>query len=212
MRRIVSIICVFVMGAALSAPVLASEFSEPENSFCIYGLSGMDIEVRFSRSLVFSHTFGDDASFNANPLVIDVQSLYNENATSITITAPTAFGIAIGAYNNNPIAIRTGDVGYLEFSRSFNSTLDLVTTLLKWHRFYMLPYNYVPNYPGITPTPFVNDGDDIAIDGNDLNNTIGAISSFGSFFQFLFGSVIPWAGFASLIILVFATLKYMLKG
>lgn len=210
MRRIVTIIISVIMGAALAVPSCHAASSDDKIFF--YGLPGMDIEIRFSRSLVFSHTFGDDASFNANPLIIDVQSIYNENSTSITITSTSAFGIAIGAYNNNPIAIRTNDVQYIEFSRSFNTTLETVTTLLSWHRFYMLPYNYVPNYPGITPTPFVNDGSDIVVDDEELKNTIGAVDAFQPFIQFIFKSVIPWAGFAAVIILVFATIKFMLRG
>ena len=210
MRRIITIILSVIMGAALAVPVCKASVSD--NELCIYGLPGMDIEVRFSRSLVFTHTFGDNASFNSNPLTIDVQSIYNENATTITITSISAFGIAIGAYNNNPIAIRANDVDYVEFTRSFNTTLEMVTTLLSWHFIYMLPYNYVPNYSGITPTPFVNDGSDIVVDDKELKNTISAVSDFQPFIQFIFKSVIPWAGFAGLIILVFATIKYMLKG
>ena len=210
MRRIITIIVSVIMGAAFVAP--ACHASSSDNELCFYGLTGMDIEVRFSRSLVFSHTFGDDASFNSNPLIIDVQSIYNENATSITITSSSAFGIAIGSYNNNPIAIRTDNFEYVEFSRSFNSTLETVTALLSWHRFYMLPYNYVPNYPGITPTPFVNEGSDIVVDDEELKNTIGAVDAFQPFMQFIFKSVIPWAGFAAVIILVFATIKFMLRG
>lgn len=214
MRRIVSIICVFVMGVALIAPPINAEAVEPDSSFCIYGVSGMSFTLRAKRGGMelarfnIDYEFPDGSSHYANPYVIPndvLTDMYNSGITSVIIDCPNSAAITLTSTD----AIISGTTS---ITISDETPIALLTRLLHLKRMYLFPIGTAPEVAGVTPTPFVNDGDDIAIDGNDLNNTIGAVSSFGSFFQFLFSSVIPWAGFASLIILVFATLKYMLKG
>lgn len=214
MRRIVSIILVFVMGVALIAPPSKAEVSEPDNSFCIYGVTGMSFTLHAKRGGMelarfdIDYEFPDGSSHFSSPYVISdtvLTDMYNAGITSITLDCPNASAITLTSTDS----IISGTTS---ITISDETPLALTVRLTHLKRMYLFPIGTAPEVAGVTPTPFVNDGDDIAINGGDLNNTIGAVSSFGPFFQFLFSAVIPWAGFASLIILVFATLKFMLKG
>lgn len=223
MRRILPLLLVVVLGAALVAPVCqAASSSEPENSFCIYGVAGMDFTVRAKRgSMVIGkfnidYKFPNGSSHFGNPYVIDNEKIsewYNRgirsielicyNASSITLTSPDAIIASSVSSDGTTKIVISGDDG---------TPLALVTKLLALKRMYLFPIGSSPNVAGVTPTPFVNEGSDIVIDDEELKNTIGAVDAFQPFMQFIFKSVIPWAGFAAVIILVFATIKFMLRG
>ena len=216
MRRIITIIVSVIMGAALVAPASHAS-SEPENSFCIYGVAGMQITIEIGGTEIIEYTFGDGATHYSNPYVITSSeisewysknyaavSFYCHNTSAVTLTSPDSVISASapeGAYTTE-ITI-SGDDG---------TPLALVTKLLALKRMYLFPTGSSPNIAGVTPTPFVNEGSDIVVDDEELKNTIGAVDAFQPFMQFIFKSVIPWAGFAAVIILVFATIKFMLKG
>ena len=218
MRRIFTIIVSVIMGAALAVPSCHASSSEPENSFCIYGVAGMEISIEpdYLSDFAINFTFPAGSSHFNNPYVVShsqIQEWYSkgvrdihvicQSTSFVTFTSPE--GIIVGGSPN--------DLG-CEFvvSSDDGTPLSLVTKLLSLKRAYLFPVGSSPNVGGVTPTPFVNDGSDIVVDDNELKNTISAVSEFQPFMQFIFTSVIPWSGFAGLIILVFATIKYMLKG
>lgn len=216
MRRIITFILAVIMGVAFIAPPIKAETSfEPENSYCVYGVSGMSFTLRAKRAgglevarFQIDYEFPNDSSHYSNPYVISnsvLSDMYNANITSVTLECPNASAITLTSTD----AIISGTD---TITISDETPLALLTRLLSLKRMYLFPIGTAPEVAGVTPTPFVNDGDDIVVNDGDLNDTIGAVSSFSPFIQFLFGDVIPWAGFASVIILVFATLKFMLKG
>ena len=217
MRRILTLLLVFVLGTALTVPAChAASSSEPENSFCIYGVAGMVISIQAGDEII-EYTFANGATHYDKPYVItsskisewysnniEAVSFYCNNTSAVTLTSPDSVISASapdGAYMTEIII--SGDDG---------TPLALVTKLLALKRMYLFPTGSSPNIAGVTPTPFVNDGSDIVVDDDELKNTIGAVDAFQPFMQFIFKSVIPWAGFAAVIILVFATIKFMLKG
>lgn len=216
MRRIVTIIVSAIMGAALAVPSCYASSSEPENSFCIYGVAGMVISIQ-SGDEIIEYTFGDGATHFSNPYVItsskisewysngyQAVSFYCNNTSAITLTSPDSV-ISASAPEGSFMTeiIISGDDG---------TPLSFVTKLLALKRMYLFPTGSFPNIAGVTPTPFVNDGSDVVVDDNELKNTIGAVDAFQPFMQFIFKSVIPWSGFAAVVILVFATIKFMLRG
>lgn len=216
MRRILPLLLVVVLGAALVAPAChAASSSEPENSFCIYGVSGMDVYVRAKKGNMavgahsINYSFSDGSSHFDNPYVISnskISEWYNFGITSIEINCSNASAITL----RSPDAIISG-TSTITISGD-GTPLSLTTKLLALKRMYLFPVGSSPNIAGVTPTPFVNNGSDIVVDDEELKNTIGAVDSFQPFMQFIFKSVIPWAGFAAVIILVFATIKFMLRG
>lgn len=218
MRRIVTIIISVIMGAALTVPICKAEFVEPENSFCIYGVSGMEITIEpdFLPEHSITYNFPAGSTHYNNPYVISysqIQEWYSQGyrdihfvcqyTSCVTLTSPDGIITAGSSNDTNVEFIISSDDG---------TPLSLVTKLLSLKRAYLFPVGSAPNVAGVTPTPFVNDGSDIVVDDDELKNTIGAIDAFQPFMQFIFKSVIPWAGFAAVIILVFATIKFMLRG
>lgn len=216
MRRIVTIIISVIMVGAIVAPSChASSSDEPENSFCIYGVPGMNFKIRALKGKVeaqsITYSFPDGSSHFDNPYVITNSKIvewYNLGVTSIEINCTFVSAITF----TSPDAIISGRGTTINISGDDGTPLSLTTKLFALKRMYLFPVGSQPNIAGVTPTPFVNDGSDIVVDDDELKNTIGAVSEFKPFMQFIFVSVIPWAGFAAVIILVFATIKFMLKG
>lgn len=222
MRRIITIIVAFIMGAALTAPVSYAEtFVEPENAFCIYGVSNMRIEIHIGGEMIetMDYTFPNNSSHFDNPYVFDSNTIsqwYNNGYTSLRIVAYGASAITLSSPNSiissTTSTTSSGTRVQVKINSDDGTPLSFITKLLSIKRMYLFPTGTMPDVSGVTPTPFVNDGSDIVVDDNELNNTIGAVNEFQPFMQFIFKSVIPWAGFAAVIILVFATIKFMLKG
>ena len=219
MRRIFAIIMSVIMGASLVAPCCyAASSSEPENSFCIYGVSGMHITIEAGGDDVIDYTFPNGSTHYANPYVISASKIsdwYSHNVTGVHFicfdTSAVTFTSPDALISYQPPTINdTMTEAYV--SSDDGTPLSLVTKFLALKRMYLFPVGSAPNVAGVTPTPFVNDGSDIVVDDNELKNTVGAVNAFQPFIQFIFKSVIPWAGFAAVIILVFATIKFMLKG
>lgn len=215
MRRIVTIIVSVIMGVAFVAPAChAVSSSEPENSFCIYGVAGINFQIEAGPDII-DHTFPNGASHFDKPYVIPqtkISQWYSENIDSIHIIAQATAAITFSNPNSLIMASPPAGATVAEIYISADDPLSLVTKLLALKRMYLFPIGTSPNVAGVTPTPFVNDGSDIVVDDDELKNTIGAVNAFQPFIQFIFKSVIPWAGFAAVIILVFATIKFMLKG
>lgn len=218
MRHIVTIIISVIMGAVLTVPVCHAEFIEPENSFCIYGVSGMEIYVQASSNLnpnsgyVYerNYTFPSGSTHYDNPYVIPysvISEWYSNGVKHFVVSCDNSSAITL----TFPDAI-ISDTQMVRISSDDGMPLSFVTKLLSIKRMYLFPIGSSPNVAGVTPTPFVNNGSDIVVDDKELKNTIGAVNEFQPFIQFIFKSVIPWAGFAAVIILVFATIKFMLKG
>lgn len=217
MRLIVTIIMSVIMVGAIVAPSCHAEFVEPENSFCIYGVSNMLIDIHSGGEMTESwkYTFPNNASHYDNPYVIDSNTIsewYNKGYTSIRIVAYGASAITLSSPNSIISSTTSGSRIQIEIRSDDGTPLSFITKLLSIKRMYLFPTGTMPDVAGVTPTPFVNDGSDIVVDDDELNNTIGAVNEFKPFMQFIFTSVIPWAGFAAVIILVFATIKFMLKG
>ena len=226
MRRIVAIIVSFIMGAVLAVPTLGSTFScyaaesgsttEPENAFCIYGVTGMQITIEAGDEII-DYTFVNGSTHYDNPYVISsskISDWYSHNVPAIHIIAGNTSSITLTSTSAIISASAPDGASMTEIfiSGDDGTPLSFVTKLLSLKRMYLFPIGYSPNVAGVTPTPFVNDGSDIVVDDAELKNTIGAVSEFKPFMQFIFVSVIPWAGFAAVMILVFATIKFMLKG
>lgn len=216
MRRIVTIILSVVMVGAIVAPTCHAEFVEPENAFCIYGVAGMSFQIEAGSDII-DYTFPNGASHFDKPYVIPqtkISQWYSENVDGIHIIA--SYTSAITFTNPNSLIMAAPPDGATDteifISGNDNTPLSLVTKLLALKRIYLFPMGTMPDIAGVTPTPFVNDGSDIAIDDNELNNTINAINDFKPFIQFIFTTVIPWAGVAGIIMLVFAVIRFMLKG
>ena len=216
MRRIVTIIISVIMGAALTVPNSHAESVEPDNSFCIYGVAGMHISIEASKpgiggySYVFDYDFPSGSSHYNNPYVISnsvISEWYSHGVTQFSVTSPNSSAITL----TSPDAIISDTTSVMILSDD-GTPLSLVTKILAIKRMYLFPIGSAPNIAGVTPTPFVNDGSDIVVDDNELKNTINAISEFQPLMQFIFKSVIPWAGVAGVIILVFATIRLMLRG
>ena len=221
MRRIVTIIISFIMVGAIVAPSCHAEFVEPENSFCIYGVSNMRIEIHFGAEMIESreYIFPNNASHYDNPYVIDgntISEWYNKGYTMLRIVSYGASAITLSSPNSIISSITStttsGTRTQVVIASDDGTPLSFITKLLSIKRMYVFPTGTMPDTAGVTPTPFVNDGSDIVVDDQELKNTIGSVSEFKPFMQFIFVSVIPWAGFAAVIILVFATIKFMLKG
>lgn len=222
MRRILTLLLVVVFGAAFVAPSCHAAYVEPENSFCIYGVANMRIEIHFGGQMVESreYIFPNNASHYDNPYVIDrntISEWYNNGYTMLRIVAYGASGITLSSPNSiisstTSTTTNAGTRTLIVIGSDDGTPLSFITKLLSIKRMYIFPIGTAPDVSGVTPTPFVNDGSDIVVDDQELKNTIGSVSEFQPFMQFIFKSVIPWAGFAAVIILVFATIKFMLKG
>lgn len=218
MRRIITIIVSVIMGAAIVAPAChAFSSDEPESAFCIYGVSGMHISINAlskpglgAYSYQFDYDFPAGSTHYDNPYVISnsvISEWYSHGVTQLTITSPNSAAITL----TYPDAI-ISDTASVMIQSDDGTPLSFVTKLLAIKRMYLFPPGSSPNVAGVTPTPFVNNGSDVVVDDSELKNTIGAVDAFQPFMQFIFKSVIPWAGFAAVIILVFATIKFMLRG
>lgn len=219
MRRIVTIIVSVIMGAALTVPVShAATFVEPENAFCIYGVAGMHIEIHVgSGGLVESqeYTFPNNASHYDNPYVIDSNTIsewYSKDCINLRIVSYGTSAITFSSPDTIVSSTISNGRAQAVIGADDGTPLSFITKLLAIKRMYLFPTGTMPDTAGVTPTPFVNDGSDVVVDDRELKNTIGAVDAFKPFMQFIFKSVIPWAGFAAVIILVFATIKFMLKG
>lgn len=201
-KRCITFVVVAVIAVCACIPATATA---AENELHVYGLPGTYFEITFPRSsFVISHTFGDDATLYSNPFIVDVQSIYAEGASSITITTSVQTITAVSV-DRVPLSV-SGT--YVHFS---DTPLQLITQLLAWKNLYLLPYGYIPDYAGITPTPFVNSGN-VVPDTGAVQSLIDTISPFKKFVEFMFVNVIPWAGVLSVVMLVFVVLRFMLRG
>ena len=218
MRRIVTTIISFIMGAMLIVPVCHAE-SRSNNTFSIYAVSGMHISIQASSNLnpdsggyiyETDYEFTSGSTHYADPYVISssvISQWYSNGVKHLVVSCDSSSAITL----SSPDSIISG-TEMVRISSDDGTSLSFITKLLSLQRMYLFPIGSAPNVAGVTPTPFVNNGSDIVVDDNELNNTIGSVNEFRPFMQFIFVSVIPWAGFAGLIILVFATIKFMLKG
>lgn len=224
MRRFLTLLVVCLVGIVFAIPpeVATAVTIEPENSFCIYGIPGMYIEI-FAGSDIIRHTFGSSASHFNDPFIITNEMMtdwYNSgvsglngitihanNACAATFTSPNSI---ISYISENGASGYSLSVGIA--SSDGGTFMSVILKLINYKRMYLFPTGTLPHTAGVEPTPFVNDGEDIVVDDTHIKSTIGAVNDFQPFIQFIFSTVIPWASVAGVVILVLATVKFMLKG